>query len=83
MARFNFLKRNENWMKMFERLIDDRDKHGIWHPRKGTDTPGSSSPFVWPSFPLESHMDGERRWTDVTFRLGLIAKLLGWRIELV
>jgi hypothetical protein len=32
---------------------------------------------------LEGHMDGERRWTDVTFRLGLIAKLLGWRIELV
>lgn len=83
MARFNFLKRNENWMKMFERLIDDRDKRCVWHPRKGTDTPSSTSPFVWPSFPLEGHMDGEQRWTDVTFRLGLIAKLLGWRIELV
>ena len=85
MARFNFLKRNENWLKMFERLVDDRDRKGIWHPRKGSDAPASSSPFVWSSFPLggDGEPDGNHQWTDVTFRLGLIAKQLGWRIKLV
>jgi len=83
MARFNFLKRNENWLKMFERFVDDRDRRGIWHPRKGQDAPTTSSPFVWPMFPLERSLTDEQRWTEVTFRVGLIAKLLGWRIELV
>jgi hypothetical protein len=83
MARFHFLKRNENWMKMFERFVDDRDRHGVWHPRKGTEAPFSSSPIVWANFPLETELTDEKRWTDVTFRTGLIAKLLGWRIELV
>jgi hypothetical protein len=83
MARLNFLKRNDNWMKMFERIDDDRDKKGVWHPHKGSDAPTSSSLYVWPSFPLENTCVGDGCWTDVTFRVGLIAKLLGRRIQLV
>jgi hypothetical protein len=85
MARFNFLKRNENWLKMYERLVDDRDRYGVWHPRKGSAAPVSTNPYVWSSFPIggEGEPDGPHRWTDVTFRLGLIAKQLGWRIKLV
>ncbi|HEV2643674.1 MAG TPA: hypothetical protein VGT98_13245, partial [Candidatus Elarobacter sp.] len=80
MARLGFLKRNETWVKLFERFVDDRDRHGVWHPHKGTETPSSSSPYVWAYFPLEDTLEGNARWTDVTFRIGLIARLLGWRI---
>lgn len=86
MARLNLLRRNENWIRMFERFLDDSDRDGIWHPHKGLETPASGNPRVWPSFPLEDTTGSERgasvRWTDVTFRIGLIARLLGRQIEL-
>lgn len=80
MARLGFLKRNENWLKLFERVVDDRDRKGIWHPHKGTEAPSSDNPYVWSYFPLEDRLEENARWTDVTFRIGLIARLLGWRI---
>ena len=83
MARLNFLKRNDNWTKMFERFVDDRDREGVWHPHKGLATPRSSDPFTWGMFPLEpAGAGGDERWTDVTFRIGLIARLGGRPIEL-
>jgi hypothetical protein len=81
MARLGFLKRNENWTKLFERFLDDRDPQGVWHPHKGLSAARSTSPFVWPQYPLETGHGGDERWTDVTFRLGLIARLLGRPIE--
>jgi hypothetical protein len=77
MARLGFLRRGEGWSNLLERLLDERDADGVWHPRKGTSTPQSENPLVWPGFPLEAHPTGEARWTDVTFRLGLIARLSG------
>lgn len=82
-ARLGFLRRQENWSKMFERLLDDRDRTGVWHPHKGMVQPSSRVPYVWPSYPLESPSAGEERWTDFTFRLGLIARLSGRTIELI
>ncbi len=83
MARFGFLKRNENWLKLFERFASDRKRDRVWRPHKGQEMPRSSNPFVWATFPLEDQHQGNGQWTDVTFRVGLIARLLGWRIELV
>jgi hypothetical protein len=88
MARLGFLRRNENWLKMYERFEDDRDRSGVWHPHKGTDIPTSSNPRVWPMFPLEDFSGGSLRGTaaafaDVTFRIGLIGKLIGREIELI
>lgn len=82
-ARLNFLRRNENWSKLFDRFVDDCGRDGVWHPHKGLATPKTTSPFVWPFFPLEQHAGGEDRWTDVTFRIGLIARLSGRTIDLV
>ena len=82
MARLNFLRRNENWSKLFDRFLDDRDREGVWHPHKGMEVPTSPNPYVWPTFPLEDGSGPEARWTDVTFRLGLIARLSGRPIEL-
>lgn len=81
MARLGFLRRNDNWLKLFDRFLDDRDENGIWHPHKGMAAPRSTNPFVWPTYPLESALSGDERWTDATFRLGLIARILGRPIE--
>jgi hypothetical protein len=45
--------------------------------------PKSHYPYVWPSYPLEVPGIGDERWTDFTFRLGLIARLSGRTIELI
>lgn len=82
MARLGFLRRNENWTKLYERFIDDCDRTGVWHPHKGMAMPKSSNPYVWPMFPLEQTHGGEERWCDVTFRIGLIARLSGRPVEL-
>jgi hypothetical protein len=82
-ARLGFLQRQENWSKMFERLLDDRDRTGVWHPHKGSGPPKSNYPYVWPAYPLEVPGAGDERWTDFTFRLGLIARLSGRTIELI
>lgn len=81
MARLGFLKRNDNWLKLFERFLDDRDENGVWHPHKGLSAVRTHNPFVWPMYPLESALHGDERWTDATFRLGLIARILGRPIE--
>ena len=84
MARLGFLRRNENWCKLFERFLEDRDRDGVWHPHKGMDAvPPSSNPYAWAAYPLEPVLEGEARWTDFTFRLGLIARLAGRPIEIV
>jgi hypothetical protein len=89
MARLGFLRRNENWMKMFERFEDDRDRSGVWHPHKGTSIPTTSNPIVWPMFPLEdlsaagSAKATGAAWSDVTFRIGLIGKLLGREVKVI
>jgi hypothetical protein len=83
MARLGFLKRNENWSKLFERFLEDRDRDGVWHPHKGMAVAKSTNPYAWPYYPLEEQHGGDERWTDVTFRLGLIARLSGRTIEIV
>jgi hypothetical protein len=82
MARLNFLKRNENWQKLFDRFLEDRDARGVWHPHKGSDVPHSRDPFAWPAFPLADTLADDTRWADVTFRIGLIARLAGREIEI-
>jgi hypothetical protein len=76
-ARLGFLRRNDNWMKMHERFIDDCGRDGVWHPHKGMAMPRSSNPWCWAAYPLEPSHAGDERWTDVTFRVGLIARLSG------
>jgi hypothetical protein len=81
MARLQYLRRNDGWLNLYERFLDDRDRDYVWHPHRGTAMPRSSNPAVWPGFPLEPVTSGDERWTDVTFRLGLIARLLGRPID--
>ncbi|MBC7790007.1 MAG: hypothetical protein H7Z74_08670 [Anaerolineae bacterium] len=82
-ARLGILRKNEGWMSIFDRFLDSRDERGVWHPRKNPVAPRSTNPYAWPNFPLEPSLTGEARWTDVTFRLGLIARLLGRQVNLI
>lgn len=81
MARLNFLRRGEHWQKLLDRFLDDRDRQGVWHPHKGNERPTSTNPFVWPMFPLDSESGDGHDWSDVTFRIGLIARLAGRPID--
>ena len=42
----------------------------------------SDSPYAWPAFPLEPQGTSEELCTDVTFRLGVIARHSGRPINL-
>ena len=83
MARLGYLKRNENWSRLFERFLEDRDRTGVWHPHKGMSAAASDNASVWPAYPLEAEQTGDDRWTDITFRLGLIARISGRTIEII
>ena len=83
MARLGFLKRHEGWMKMYERFVDDRGRDGVWHPHKGAGFPHTTNPWSWPTFPLDEGTNPLAKWSDITFRIGLIGKLLGKEIELI
>ena len=81
-ARLGFLRRNDQWTKLYERLIDDCDSGGVWHPPKRTATMRSDNAYAWPGFPLELQATAEERWSDITFRLGVIARHSGRPINL-
>jgi hypothetical protein len=83
MARLQFLRRHEGWLSLLDRFLDDRDRESVWHPHRSSSVLRSDNPFVWPGFPLEPPQWGDEGVADVTFRLGLIARLLGRPIELV
>jgi hypothetical protein len=87
MARLGFLRRNEGWSRLYDRLVDGADAKGVWRPPKGA-TPGkgvavrAANPFTWPMFPLDTTRTADGGSPDVTFRLGLIGRLSGRAIDL-
>lgn len=81
-ARLGFLRSNENWARLFDRLLDDRNAEGRWvEPRRSVKT-SDSSPFAWPWFPLIEEAGDHEHSLEVTFRLGLIGRLSGRNIVL-
>jgi hypothetical protein len=66
----------------FQRLLEDVDADGIWHPKNLRSQPKASTPITYHCWPLAPD-DGElaSRQADITFRLACIAKRLGWRLE--
>jgi hypothetical protein len=82
-ARLGLLRRNEGWMKLYERLLDDRDQAGIWRaPKRSSLVLRSTNPFVWPYFPLQPNASGDELAAEITFRLGLIGRYVGRQIEI-
>lgn len=84
MARLGFLKKHEGWQRLFDRLLDDRDRKGVWHPPRSVVMPDHVPSWSWPVMPLDDASDlAEAVSIDVTFRLGLIARLTGRVVELI
>lgn len=80
MARLGVLKEHASSLERFERLLDSRDREGVWHPGRGQ-TLQSSHSFVWP-FLLDRRPDAPPT-SDVSFRLGLIGKIAGRTINVL
>lgn len=84
MARLGFLRRNEGWMRLIDRLQDDRDRHGVWRVPRSVVMPAEVPAWSWPVMPLTNKGSAEENiGPDVTFRLGLIARLSGRAVDLV
>lgn len=84
MARLGYLRRNDGWMRLLDRLQDDRDRRGVWHAPRSVVMPESVPAWAWPTMPLSGLAeDGGTLEADVVFRLGLIARIQGREVELV
>lgn len=84
LVRLGALRTSETAQRVLARLLAECDDRGVWAPKNLRALPKSASRLADFAFPLE--VDGktpERRQADVTFRLALIAKLAGWRLEFV
>jgi hypothetical protein len=80
-ARAGFLRKNESWGRLLDQLLEMRDGNGVWKRA----IPGAAAvrdPFVWPTFPLGDPAEASTWNADVTFRLALIARLAGRRVEI-
>ncbi|HEX6863209.1 MAG TPA: hypothetical protein VF414_10365, partial [Thermoanaerobaculia bacterium] len=70
--------------RVLSRLLKDSDEHGVWHPKGLRSLPKGLNKITYHSFPLATESKShESRQVDVTFRLALIAKHLGWQLEMV
>jgi hypothetical protein len=84
MARLGFLRRNEGWTRLLDKLLDDRDRHGVWTPPRSVSMPASVPDWVWPIMPLgDEPVPADQGSADVTFRLGLIARHAGRPIDIL
>jgi hypothetical protein len=68
--------------KVLGRLLRDCDEMGIWRPKNLRSLPKAANKITHHYYPL--HLDtktAEGKEVDVTFRLALIAKVLGWNLS--
>ena len=70
--------------KVLGRLLKDCDETGVWHPKNLRSQPKAVNKITYHYYPLMADAKTtEGREVDVTFRLALIAKLLGWPLDYV
>lgn len=82
-ARLGFLRRSENWTRLFDRFLDERGRDGVWRPGKGVESLATTSAYAWPAYAVDREGGADAIAAEVTFRLALIAKLSGRAITLV
>lgn len=82
LASLGQLHSSESATSVLLRLLEDVDDSGVWHPKNLRSQPKAISPITHHSWPLSAD-DGDlaSRQADITFRLALIAKRLGWALE--
>ncbi len=84
LARIGIFDSSPNGAKVLKRLLKDCDDDGVWSPKGLRSAPRAADPITYHYYPLApSDRSMESRKADVTFRLSLIAKQLGWELEYV
>ena len=82
MARMGALPWAPVASKVLGRLLKDCDDSGIWRPKNLRSQPKAINKITYHYYPLQvDAKTTEGREVDVTFRLALIAKLLGWSAD--
>jgi hypothetical protein len=82
MARMGALPWAPVASKALGRLLKDTDEQGVWRPKNLRSQPKAVNKITYHYYPLLADAKTtEGREVDVTFRLALIAKLLGWPIQ--
>jgi len=70
--------------RVLARLVADCDESGVWRPKNLRTVPKALNRISYHMFPLhEASKTADDRVVDVTFRLALIARLLGWELQYV
>lgn len=82
LASLGVLSFSESATDALQRLLEDVDADGVWRPKNLRSQPKGTSAITHHCWPLTAD-DGElaSRQADITFRLALIAKRLGWSLE--
>jgi hypothetical protein len=84
LARLGLVRQLPSASRTLARLFHECDDQGVWSPRNLRTMPKSSNPLTHHFFPLEgAGKSPAQRQTDATFRLGLIARIMGIPIEVV
>ncbi|MGH7586755.1 MAG: hypothetical protein ACREMH_10940 [Gemmatimonadales bacterium] len=83
MARLGTLPHSEPASLALGRLLEECDERGVWHPKNLRAAPRVENVASYHTWPLADGRNPEARMADATFRLALIAKLLGWQLEYV
>ena len=82
MARMGALTWAPVASRVLGRLLADCDEHGVWRPKNLRSLPKATHKITYHMFPLASDVrDTDGREADVTFRLALIARILGWELS--
>ena len=84
MARLGLVRPVVSANRTLARLFNECDDQGIWSPKNLRTLPRSPNPVTAHYFPREgAGRSPAQRQTDATFRLGLIARIMGLPIEVV
>ena len=84
LARIGGIGASANAMKVLGRMLKDCDENGVWNPKGLRAAPKAVNKVTYHAFPLDLETKTpEWKQVDVTFRLALITKLMGWTIEYV
>ena len=84
LARMGGVGASATATRVLARLLKDTDENGVWNPKGLRAAPKAISKVSYHTFPLDLETKApEWRQVDVTFRLALITKLMGWSLEYV
>lgn len=82
MARMGALAWAPVATRVLARLLSECDASGVWRPKVLRTAPKAGNRITWHVYPLIADTKGpESRSADVTFRLAIIARTLGWDLS--